>query len=180
MRILKEETIGLVIDIQERLLPHIAANSELIKNTEILIRGLKVLELPLLVTEQYRRGLGPTLPEIQQVIDNFLPMEKSSFSCCGDAGFMAELNKSGKKNVVICGIEAHVCVLQTVLDLIESGFQPVVIENCVSSRSALDKKIAIKRMRNEGAIISTYESILFELTRLSGTDTFKAISKLVK
>lgn len=180
MRILAEDTVGLVIDIQERLLPHIFKYEELLHKTSILIEGLKVLNIPILVTEQYRKGLGETVPVIAEKIDSFQPMEKMSFSCCDDIIFIDRLKNSGKKNVIICGIEAHVCLLQTTIDLLEKGYQPVVVEDCTSSRKMLDKFIAIERMRQEGAIITTYESILFELTQVSGTDQFKAISKLVK
>ena len=180
MRILAEDSVGLVIDIQERLLPHIFKYEELLHKTKILIEGLNVLNIPILVTEQYRKGLGETVPMIADNIDSFQPMEKVSFSCCDDDPFSDRLKNSGKKNVIICGIEAHVCLLQTTIDLIESGYQPVVVEDCTSSRKMIDKFIAIERMRQEGAIISTYESILFELARISGTDQFKAISKLVK
>ena len=103
-----------------------------------------------------------------------------AFSCCDDTGFMNELKTFGKKNVIIAGIESHVCVLQTTIDLLENNYQPIVVEDCVSSRTLNNKNMAIERMRQEGAIITTYESILFELCRFSGTDAFKAISKLVK
>ena len=180
MRILKENTLGLVIDIQERLLPHIHQYEKMLSNTTILIDGLKVLNIPLLITEQYRKGLGPTVNEIQNKFDDFAPLEKMTFSCCDEDGFNRKLKELDRKNVIIFGIEAHVCVLQTALDLISDGYQPVVISDCISSRSIDDKLIAIERMRKEGAIVSSYESILFELARISGTEAFKAISKLVR
>lgn len=180
MRILKEESAGLIVDIQERLFPHIYGHEEIEKNTQILIEGLKILEVPIIVTEQYKKGLGLTIPSISNVLENYESIEKMSFSCCDNENFEAELERVNKKNVIIAGIETHVCVLQTVVDLIEAGYQPVVVENCVSSRKQNDKIIAIERMKQEGAIITSYESILFELARVSGTDSFKAISKLVK
>ncbi len=180
MRIIKEETVGLVIDIQERLLPHIHENEKLISNVSILLEGLKVLEVAVLITEQYRKGLGPTVVEVQEKLLHFNPLEKMTFSCCDDNGFIKELEKTHRKNVIICGIESHVCVLQTTIDLLAEGYQPLVVADCVSSRKQQDKEIAIERMRQEGAIITTYESILFELARVSGTDMFKLISKLVK
>lgn len=180
MRILTENTAGLVIDIQERLLPHIFEHEKILRNVEILLEGFSILDVPIIVTEQYRKGLGPTLNEVQDKILKFEPREKMTFSCCDDQAFVLEMEAVKRKNVVICGIETHVCVLQTSIDLLAKGYQPVVVEDCVSSRKENDKKIAIGRMRQEGAIITSYESILFELTRMSGTETFKSISKLVK
>ena len=180
MRILKEHSAGLIIDIQERLLPHICHHDQLEINTEVLIKGLKLLDIPILATEQYRKGLGLTVPSIRIALGDEKFIEKMSFSCCDDPGFEVELNKTGKTNIIIAGIETHVCVLQTVVDLVGLGFQPVVVEDCVSSRKESDKNNAINRMRQEGAIITSYESILFELARISGTAAFKAISSLVK
>lgn len=180
MRVIKNDTVALVIDIQERLLPHIDRHEELVKNTGILLDGMKILGVPVLLTEQYRKGLGETVHGISQHLDKFEPMEKMSFSCCDDNAFALALETHAKKYVVICGIETHVCVLQTTIDLVEKGYQPVVIEDCTSSRKPRDKAIAIERMRQEGAIISSYESVLFELARVSGTPEFKTISKLVK
>jgi len=180
MRILKEQTVGLVIDIQERLFPFIAENEALTKNAGILVRGLQAMNLPILVTEQYTKGLGPTIQPLQELIAGKQILEKAAFSCCDDSAFMRELETLGRKFVVITGIESHVCVLQTAIDLLERNYIPVVVEDCVSSRNLNDKKMAIFRMRREGAVITTYESILFELLRYSGTEEFKAISRLVK
>jgi nicotinamidase-related amidase len=180
MRILKNDTVAVIIDVQERLLPHIFENEVIERNLGMLVSGLKVLKIPMIVTQQYTKGLGITVPSLGNLLDGQSVIEKMSFSCCDEQIFMNSLVDAGKKTVLIAGIESHVCVLQTVIDLIHLGFQPVVIEDCVSSRKINDKRIAMKRMRQEGAILSTCESILFELTRLSGTDQFKAISKIVK
>lgn len=180
MRILKDESSALVIDIQERLLPHIDGHEKLTKRTGILLEGLAALGVQVMITEQYRKGLGPTIESIARKITPFQPIEKMAFSCCDDEGIMSRLQQHYRKFIIICGIETHVCVLQTVTDLVENGFQPVVVEDCVGSRNANDKRMAIERMRQEGAIVTTCESILFELARVSGTDTFRAISKLVK
>lgn len=180
MRIIKEHSAGLIIDIQERLHPHIYHHDQLEMNTEILIKGLKLLEIPILVTEQYPKGLGLTIPTLREILENYEALEKMSFSCCDDPAFEIELNKTGKTQIIIAGIETHVCVLQTVVDLLEFGFQPVVVADCVSSRKENDKIIALERMRQEGAIITSFESLLFELARVSGTAIFKEISALVK
>jgi nicotinamidase-related amidase len=180
MRILKEDTLGLIIDIQEKLLPHIHANESVLHLTTRLVEGFKILDIPILLTEQYPKGLGQTVMSLKESLDSVCPLEKITFSCCDDDNFLKNLSEIGRRNVIICGIEAHVCVLQTTIDLFAEEFQPVVVEDCVSSRNSRDKDVAIHRMRQEGAIITTSESILFELARTSGTETFKAISKLVK
>jgi len=180
MRILKEQTAGLIIDIQERLFPHIYKNEKIAENTRILIEGLKALDIPLLVTQQYTKGLGDTIPEIVEVLPGRSRIEKISFSCCDEPEFMKELIHLDKKFVIIAGIEAHVCVLQTALDLAEKNYVPVVVQDCVSSRKKNDFRMATERMRDEGIYITTYESVLFELCRFAGTDSFKQISRLVK
>jgi nicotinamidase-related amidase len=180
MRILKEKTIAIFIDIQEKLFPHMQELDQLEQNLITLAAGLKVLEIPFLVTEQYPKGLGYTILPLKMVFGEYSAIEKMAFSCCDEPQFANVLNTSGRKNVILCGIETHVCVLQTALDLLQAGYQPIVIEDCVSSRKLSDKHTAIGRLQQEGVIITSLESILFELTRYSGTDTFKVISKLVK
>ncbi len=180
MRIKRENTAGIIIDIQERLYPFIHDNENLTKNTVRLIQGLKVLQVPIIVTEQYSKGLGNTIKPVQEALGDYAHIEKGSFSCCGSDEVCSVMKNADRKNIIICGIESHVCVLQTTIDLLSMGYQPVLIEDCVSSRNPNDKRIAVERMRQEGAIISTYESILFELLEVSGTEMFKAISKIVK
>ncbi len=180
MRLIKENTAAVIIDMQEKLTPHVQQHKDLIERMKILIKGLKALGVPIIVTEQYRKGLGPTIPEIAEVLDSNKPLEKMAFSCCDDDEFQKAFDQIGRKQVIVAGIETHVCVLQTVIDLIEKGFQPVVIEDCLSSRKISDKETALKRMIQEGARVASCESILFELCRYAGTDTFKKISKMVK
>jgi nicotinamidase-related amidase len=180
MRIIKEQACGLIIDVQERLFPHIHKHDIIAGNTTILIRGLKILELPLILTQQYTIGLGETISLIRDSLPELAPIEKNCFSCCDEPAFKNSLKQLDKKFVIIAGIEAHVCVLQTVLDLLTDNYITVVVENCISSRKNRDKKTAVERMRQEGAVITTYESILFELTRFAGTSQFKEISRLVK
>ncbi len=180
MRILRDKTAALVIDFQERLFPFIHDHERLLKNVPTLLEGFKILKVPVFVTEQYVKGLGPTVQPIAAVLDGIVRIEKATFSCCDEPKFMLELASLAMENVIILGIESHVCVLQTVIDLIGNGYHPVVVEDCISSRKESDKQIALERMRQEGAFITTYESILFELLRSSGTEEFKAISKLIK
>lgn len=180
MRFDVHHSVGVVIDIQERLFPHIHDHDALAVRCAMLIKGLRILDVPMLVTEQYVKGLGPTIPSIAEALGTFEPREKITFSCCGDGVFEGDLLSRTRHQVIVMGIETHVCVLQTVLDLLASGNQVMVIEDCVSSRRPSDKLVAIERMRQAGAVISTAESVLFELLRKAGTDTFKQISALVK
>ena len=180
MRIIKDNTAAVVIDIQERLFPHMFNKTQLEMNVQILLSGLEILGIPVLLTEQYSKGLGSTIPSIKSSLVKTRPIEKLTFSCCGENRFITELNKINKKYIILAGIEAHVCVLQTVLDLVEFGFQPVLVEDCVSSRRENDKLIAIERIQKSGAIVTTYESILLELCQIAGTEKFKQISKLIK
>lgn len=180
MRILKEKTCAVVIDMQKRLLPVIHEHDKLEKNINILIRGLKALEVPILATQQYTKGLGTTSDMIKEALGESETIEKASFSCLDELTFKNKLESLNKKCVIIAGVESHICVQQTVLDLLDNGYLPVVVQDCVGSRSKNDKEIAIERMKKAGAIITTYESILFELCRISGTVPFKTISNLVK
>lgn len=180
MRILAENSIGLIIDMQERLYPHIHEHEQLTRNTAILIEGLKALGIKLMATEQYTKGLGFTIPPLKEHLSDIKFIEKQAFSCCDEPNFFEDLAVEAPQHVIIAGIETHVCVLQTTIDLIENGYKPVLVQDCVGSRNPNDKAMAIQRMRKEGAVITTYESILFELLRYSGTEVFKKISKLVK
>lgn len=180
MRILKENTIGLVVDIQERLVPVMEENEQLVENCSKLIQGLQILGLPLLVTQQYTKGLGETIPEIKSLIHDFSYIEKKDFSCYEEPAVAEKLAASGAIHVIICGIESHVCVLQTAIDLKEAGYTPVVVMDCVSSRSFDNMDLAAERFRYEGILMTSYESVLFELTRSASAPQFKEISKLVK
>lgn len=180
MRILKENTIGLVIDIQEKLFPVMTGKEVLLNNCRILIKGLQVLSVPVIVTQQYSKGLGDTIREIKEIIQNFSIMEKRAFSCCDEPDFMVKLQNLNAGNIVICGIESHVCVLQTAVDLNQAGLTPVVVMDCISSRAPKSIEIAMERFRTEGIRMATCESILFELTRSSAAKEFREISGLVK
>ena len=181
MRIKAEDTMALVIDIQERQVPVIHRKDEIIHHTKLLMEGLKILQIPILVTQQYTKGLGMTVDSIiESYGEGFSYKDKITFSCADDEMILQKLENSGKKNIIICGIEAHICVLQTAIDLIEKGYQVVLVEDCISSRKESDRLVGIKRALAEGALPTTYESILFELTRSAKSEAFKKISQLIK
>lgn len=170
----------LLIDVQERLLPVMRGAIELEQRTAVAVAGACALELPLMVTEQYPKGLGHTVGAIATRLAGIDRVEKASFSCCGVEGFDRWLGEHAPHTLLIAGIETHVCVLQTCLDLLERGIVPVVMADCTSSRHEHDHAVAIERLRDAGATITTLESALFELTGVSGTPLFKQISALVK
>lgn len=151
-------------------------------NSIKFITGLKILSVPILFTQQYTKGLGETLASVKETLaeGTLGPIEKNAFSCCGAAPFMKQLKNRDRSIVLLFGIEAHVCVLQTALDLQESGYSPVVVEDCTSSRKLNDKDIALNRLTLEGIRTTTYESLLFELCESADSKEFKDISRIVK
>jgi hypothetical protein len=180
MRIPLHSVSAIIIDVQEKLFPFMYNKEVLEKNLQILIQGLKILNIPIIISQQYTKGLGPTISSIAQILPSSSNIEKSAFSCCDEPAFLYELRKSQPEFVILAGIESHVCVLQTALDLLEKGYKPVIPADCTASRKESDYIVAIERLRTEGSIISSYESLLFELLRYSGSENFKAISKLIK
>lgn len=180
MRIHANDCVAIAIDFQERLIPAIRDNDEVVDNSKILLAGLNCLEVPVIVSRQYPKGLGDTVEDIKNVTSNATVLDKTSFSCWGDAAIRAKIESMGRKTIILCGTEAHVCVLQTAVDLLEAGYKVVYVSDCVGSRSKNDKKFGLKRVKQEGALMVTYEQILFELLQGASNPAFKDISKLVK
>ena len=176
MRIEREQTAALVVDYQEKLVPVMYEKEQLLRCSEILLKGLKVLEIPMYITQQYTKGLGTSVQEITDAIKDTAYTDKLSFT----AYDCVKEQIADKKFVIVCGIEAHICVLQTVIDLKASGHIPVLVADCISSRKELDKQVALDRARQEGAIVTTYESLLFELLKVAGTEESKKIQKLIR
>ncbi len=175
----RNSTALLVIDIQEKIMKVINESDRVVENSIKLIKGFQILNLPVIHTEQYPKGLGHTVGKINEVLDAS-PALKTTFSCSGADNLFPALIKSDLSQLVVCGVESHVCVQQTVLDLLANGFQVNIAADAVSSRREFDYKIALERMEKMGADITTTESVLFELLEKSGTPEFKAISNLVK
>ena len=175
-----ENAVLLIIDVQERFRGAMRNPDELAAKISTMIDGAKILEIPIVVTEQYPKGLGATFPEIVSHLGDYKYFEKDCFSACGSEELMIWLDGTGRKQVMICGIEAHVCVNQTTHDLIHSGFNVHLISDAVDSRSLENKEIGLRRMQAAGAVVSCVEMSLFELLVKSGTDKFKAVQRLVK
>lgn len=175
----REKALLLVVDLQEKLLPAIHQADVCVAAAVKLIRGCQVLGVPVICTEQYPAGLGPTCQSVREVVGAGVPIEKVTFSGCVQ-GVREAIAASGRGQLIVTGTEAHVCVQQTVLDLLREGKDVWVCGDAVSSRRPSDCEVALQRMRQAGAIISTTESVIFELLGQAGTDEFKRILKIVK
>lgn len=172
-----EEALLLIIDIQERLVPAMMDGEQVIEKTNILISAAVILDFPVLLTEQYPQGLGSTVSAI--LADETGKFEKMTFSGC-TAQVTAAIREKGRKKIIIAGMETHVCVFQTVRDLLGLGYQVFVAADAVCSRAKENYKNALSLMREMGAVVTNTETILFDLLKESGTPQFKALSKMVK
>jgi nicotinamidase-related amidase len=182
-RLERDRAALVVIDAQERLARVIHEYEKVERNLERLVRGCHVLGVPALVTEQYPKGLGPTTQAVRKALQEtygLRPIEKTCFSSLGSEPFAASIGALGRQQVLVAGIEAHVCVYQTVRDLLGAGYEVTVIADAVSSRSLENRELALRRMRDDGAKIASTEMALFEMTVSAGTDEFRRISALVR
>ena len=168
----------LVVDIQARLAPSMAAPQQVIDNTGILIKAAQRLDVPILVSEQYPRGLGPTVPDLAGLVAKDRVVEKVNFSCIGDEIFARRFRELGRAQAVVAGLEAHVCVLQTVEDLLEAGI--FVVGDATSSRTPRNHQAALDRLGEAGARVVTTEMVVFEWLAKAGTREFKDLSALIK
>lgn len=184
MRMKADNTACLVVDYQEKIVPAMAGREELIRNSVRFLKGLRILDIPMTITGQYTKGLGLNLPEIFQAAGTEEYIDKLTFSAYETEAVKAALGGgpeyTRRTTVLVCGIEAHVCVLQTCIDLKAAGYQPVLVADCVGSRREQDKEIALIRAQQEGVLLTTSEAALFELTERAGSQVFKEISRLVK
>jgi isochorismate hydrolase len=181
-RIEREEAVLIIIDVQDVLMKKMnqEVGKNVIQNIRTLLTFAKEMAIPILMTEQYPKGLGKTVPEIKMELGSILPIEKVSFSCCGVETFNIKLNRLGRKQVILSGIETHVCVLQTAADLIQKGYEVHVVADAICSRRKLDWEIGLRWMEKRGAMISTTEIIAFQLLKEAGTEEFRGLSKLLK
>ena len=176
------KSVLVVIDVQEKLC--LAMDDkvlrEITKNIGILLEGARELNLPVLITEQYVKGLGATIPELKEKAVDAHCFEKMTFSSCGSPGFVETLKGTGRTQIIITGMETHVCVLQTVIELRDAGFEVHVVKDAVMSRCKRNWQTAMEAMSLTGAVPTSTESVLFQLLKVAGTDAFKKLSKLVR
>jgi nicotinamidase-related amidase len=177
-----DECALLVVDIQEKLLPPIFNREQLIRNSQLLIRLAQLLKLPMIATTQYARGLGGTVPEIASLLDGAAIYDKLEFSCFGSEQFCSEMKSlpANRNTVLVCGMEAHICVTQTVLAALNRGYLVHVAADAVGSRAESNYQIGLRRMEAAGAVLSSTEMMMYELMRASGTPIFKEMLKHLK
>jgi nicotinamidase-related amidase len=176
----RDDALLVIVDIQTKLLNVMFEKERLITNCRKLLQAAKLLGVPMLMTEQYPKGMGPTDPQILQLLEGVDSIAKASFSCCGVGDFNRKIRSFGKQQTVVIGIEAHICVLQTVLDLAHREYSVFVPYDAVSSRKEGDYTNALDRMRQAGAVVGSVESAVFELLEKAGTPLFKEVSKVIK
>jgi nicotinamidase-related amidase len=169
-----------VIDVQGKLAELMHDRENLFKNLRILIQAFRILEIPVLWCQQVPAALGPTVPEIAELLTGLEPINKSSFSCCGCEEFNDKLHTLGRSQIILCGIEAHVCVYQTAVGLIEQDYEVEVIADAVSSRTLVNKDIGLDKIAAEGAQITSVETCLFEILKTAEHPHFRQIAKLIK
>jgi len=175
-----DNTVLVVIDIQDRLVRAMPDKERLLQSLQKLIKGAQVLEVPVILTEQYPAGLGPTLPEIAGLLPDVKPIEKVCFDCCDEERFRQELESWHRQQVLIAGIEAHICVYQTAMALLGRGYEVQVVVDGISSREAENKEVSLTKMNSAGVGLTTTEMALFELLKVAKGDKFKQISNIVK
>ncbi|RUL46482.1 MULTISPECIES: hydrolase [Lysinibacillus] len=176
----KDDTVLVLIDIQGKL-AQIVDNSEfVIRNIAMVTEGVKLLDVPVLWVEQYPKGLGPTVEQIAQHLTEQQPIEKITFSAYDTPEFVEQLEATGRKKVLLAGIETHICVYQTAAHLLANGYEVEVLADCVSSRTALNSQIGLQKIVQLGGKVTNVEMALFEMQQIAKGETFKAISKLVK
>lgn len=178
----RNKALLVVIDVQEKLCAAMDEKvlKKLVKNTGILLDTAAGLQVPVLVTEQYVKGLGATLAELKEKAAAAPCFEKMTFSCCGSDGFVEAVRASGRTQVVITGMETHVCVLQTVIELRDAGYEVHLVKDAVMSRDKRNWHTAIEAMTLAGAVPTCAESVMFQLLKVAGTDEFKKLSKLIR
>ncbi len=174
-----DNTVLVFIDVQGRLAERVAGSEALFDNLRRLLLGMNALNVPVIVTEQIPEKLGPTRAEFQEFITES-PIAKSSFSCCSEPAFFQTLEKTGRKQMILCGIETHVCIYQTAMELLTDGYEVSVVTDAVSSRNPANKTLALRRMEAEGIKLTGTEMLLFELLGNAKDPAFKSILQIVK
>jgi nicotinamidase-related amidase len=176
-----ERALILAVDLQERLLPAIEGADRVVRNAGLVLRLGAILDIPVLVTTQYRKGLGDVVPEVRAAAPGHQPLDKTSFGCFLDPGFVAALAAHSERDqIVVAGVESHICVAQTVLGALEKGYQAHVLSDAVGSRTEANREIGLRRMERAGALVSSAEMCIYELLGRSDSAAFKQMLPFLK
>jgi isochorismate hydrolase len=180
-RLDREKAVLLVVDVQQKLIPSMdpAVYASILRNIDLLIKGTAELKIPVLATEQYSKGLGKTVPELSAACESIV-VEKMTFGCCGEPEFLERLRDLGRSQVIVTGMEAHVCVYQTVLGLLEGGYGVHLVRDAIISRGKIDYLSALDNAARAGAVVTTAETVLFQLLYTAAAPEFKAVSGMIK
>ena len=176
----RDRSALVIIDVQEKLFPHVYEHERMLVRIDLLIFAAKLMGIPMMLTEQYPKGLGNTIDAVRQLLPGVEPLAKTHFSCVPAPGFMERLLSFKRNQVILAGIEAHVCVAQTAIDLAHKGEGVIVVADAVSSRRPVDMQIALDRMVRSGITLITAEAVVFEWLRRAGTEEFKALQPKLK
>ena len=176
----RDDSVLLIVDLQEKFLAPIIDKDAVLHRAKFLIEAAKVLEVPILATEQYATRMGSTVPEVLELLGDAPRVDKLCFSACGSDGIFGEFEKLGKKQVVVVGIETHICVTQSCLDFVAKGFEVFLPADAVSCRIRMAQEIALKRLRHAGVVVTHSESVVYEWMHQAGTEEFKKVLYLVK
>ena len=180
LNIKREDAVIVAIDFQEKLLVNIFESDKMVETMARLVKGCRVLEVPILVTQQYTKGIGPTVPKLAEALGDFTHIEKMTFSAMREPEFVKALEATGRKTVIVTGAEAHICVQQTALDLIAAGYTVYGVVDCMSSRTPLNKELGQIRMTQSGVVVTGYEAELFDMLADARDGNLKTIAAIVK
>ena len=178
-RLRRDDAVLLIVDVQEKLVPAMFEAERVVRGVSLLARAAKQLDIPIVVTEQNPSRLGATVEPVNRVLDSYTPIPKMRFSACVEET-TAQLRATNRKSVILCGLETHVCVMQSALDLIENDFNVWLPQDAVSSRYESDKRVGLERMKSAGAVAASVEMLIYELLGEAGTDDFRALLPFIK
>jgi len=176
----RNQTVLVVIDVQSKLLPVIYDYPALVENIKKVIQGAQILGIPVVLTEQYPEGLGLTVDEIRETLSEYNPIEKMSFSCCGEENFIEKIKQLNRNKILVCGIEAHVCIYQTCMDLLSEGYEVHLLVDAISSRKKENRDLTVEKLHIGGVQITSVEMALFEILKEASVNEFRKISKIIK
>ena len=180
MKLKYDKSVLVIVDVQTKLLNVMHDYPVLIENLKKLVRGVQTLGVPIILTEQYPVGLGGTADELRALLNGIQPIQKMAFSCCAEDNFLTELRRHNREQVIVCGIEAHICVYQTCRDLLDRKYEVHLVTDGIASRQPENKNLVVTKLQGAGVYLTSVEMALFEMLKDAHNEHFKAIAKIIK